>query len=269
MTDRCALGLMLLAIVAPMAAAQTLRDDLRLSRRLEGLARFGEDDLLKIPRVQNELNLSESQKSRVMKIEQEGEREIGRYTTETEDVLKQLKEKGDGDAYRELNVQYRSARRALTEKKVAMMEKVLDKRQQARLNQLLLRALGPRAFERPDVQDRLNLGPDQVEAIAVLFNQTNNSINQGENALQGQIQAAVIPGPGGRRVVEIEPAKRKSIDSTRAQLKKQAAGLRQSMDREILRLLTKKQREKYQAMLGEPFEFVKPRQPGSKAAGEK
>jgi hypothetical protein len=75
---------------------------------------------------------------------------------------------------------------------------VLDGRQLARLQQLQLRADGPWALMRPEVQDRLRMSPEQVELANGIFKQGREAI--AKSATLPADSKRLYPGmPAGKR----------------------------------------------------------------------
>jgi hypothetical protein len=130
----------------------------------------------------------------------------------------------------------------------APVAKVLDSQQRARLDQIELQGAGPAALTRPEVARALRLGDEQVGQIQAVLDELLGSHQQLRESIK---RAATIEGEGdiGRQEERKEQEK--------ARLRTGSAELRgQSMQR-INAMLTRKQREAFTKLLGDPFDFAK------------
>ncbi len=96
--------------------------------------------------VQAELKLTDSQKKQQEVILENGRQKL---------------QKARQAAIRE----FVTSRDAIRQEMETLVHKNLDAGQRDRLNQLLLQAQGPRAFERPDFQKQLEMSRDQVDRV--------------------------------------------------------------------------------------------------------
>jgi hypothetical protein len=149
----------------------------------------------------------------------------------------------------------------------ASMVRVLTRPQRTRFEQIYLQAQGPMAFTSPEFQTRLNMSPEQIEAIGEI-------VTEGYREVRLLDTSSVPPEFSSKEYVNASRAERlellKSKPFKDALEKRQVAGLaaRRAVEQRVNRLLTKGQREKYRKMLGEPFNF-QPSSSGSKPAAEK
>jgi hypothetical protein len=174
------------------------------------------------------------------------------------------------------------------------LAKVLTKDQRIRVRQISLQRLGPLAFTRPDVQNQLNMSPEQIEQVGAILAQADemrtnlaqerrNQAQQKINVLLAQAKReydsrggkpvsrtgdpsrALSPEERKARSDTVRGAMRKAMDNPEvkaayASIRADADRLEAQSMREIIKLITKKQRAVFQHMLGEPFD-----RPGSPA----
>jgi Spy/CpxP family protein refolding chaperone len=133
--------------------------------------------------------------------------------------------------------------------------KVLDSRQRARLDQIALQGEGPSALTRPEVARVLRLGEEQVEQIRAVLDDLLGAHEQLRESLKGAAVGFGADEPG-------REAARK--EQEKAQLRAGSADLRGRAMRRINATLTRRQKEAFARLLGEPFDFakVRPRPPG-------
>ncbi|MHB1558874.1 MAG: hypothetical protein ACYC61_15585 [Isosphaeraceae bacterium] len=131
---------------------------------------------------------------------------------------------------------------------------VLDARQRARLNQIALQGEGLSALARPDVIRALRLDDDQLEQIQG----TLGGLMDESRRLHDQLKAeAPDPAAAG-----LDPAVAK--EQARERMRAGSAQLRQDVSRRVAAVLTRRQNEAFQRLLGEPFDFGKLRsEPGA------
>jgi hypothetical protein len=106
-----------------------------------------------------------------------------------------------------------------------------------RFEELQLQFNGPLAFLQPEVQARLHLDADQVQAIG-------NVINK---ARQEMMQALPFGGPGPQR-------EKGALSVIQAKRQEASTKFRASASKEISEILTKAQRVDYEKMLGKPYD---------------
>jgi hypothetical protein len=253
----------LIALAATAVSAQTQDAPPRTSLLKSGFLGAGyeagysmKDMLLEREPVQKELKLTDDQLARLKKTQAEVTQYELRQRQEHNALLKGLRAQGDRQAYeaavQELSQKSRADLLSLTRESEGPLMKVLDRRQRTRLEQILLQSEGPMAFTRPQVQERLNLSPDQIEAIGAIIEEGRAAI-----ARAAEIPAGVLPAgqltPEVRRTLVESKAARAEIDKGRETVLK----ARRSTMQMIAKVLTRKQRERYEAMLGEPFDMQK------------
>lgn len=209
--------------------------------------------LLQNPQVQAELKLTSDQKTKLKTIEDGNQRAGDRLMLDFQKARQELVQKqADRQELAALGEKLAEMGRQHRERFEAERMGILDRNQRTRLEQIQLQAEGPTAFTRPEVQERLNTSPDQDEMIAAIVTEGRAELNQ----------AAALPAgtvPTGVLTAEQRSALRESKQYKGAVEKSREAATktRQSTMQRIAKILTKKQREKYQTMVGEPFGLEK------------
>jgi hypothetical protein len=126
---------------------------------------------------------------------------------------------------------------------------IMDRRQKARMSQIKLQTEGPLAFFQPEVQSKLNLDPFQIEAIGELVTQGREETRKAGLVMvsASEAEAAKTTGlnPDANRLQE------RMAESRRSALKAGRATMQG-----IGKLLSKRQRATYQAMLGEAYDVT-------------
>ena len=142
---------------------------------------------------------------------------------------------------------------SLTNEFDVLLLNVLDQRQSARLEQIQLQADGPMAFTRPQIQERLNLAPEQVEEISGIVSQGRDAIDKAARVPASLVPATPRLSPELRRsLLQSKDAKR-NIESSRERV----SHARQATLQSIAKVLTREQRKVMENMLGAPFDFEK------------
>jgi hypothetical protein len=88
--------------------------------------------------------------------------------------------------------------------------RVLDRGQRTRLDQIQLQAKGPLAITRSEVRKRLNMAPEQVEAIVSVVDEGRQEIER-VATVPNELLENSTPLPGG--VLKFDPARAKAIKS--------------------------------------------------------
>jgi hypothetical protein len=126
---------------------------------------------------------------------------------------------------------------------------ILNSRQWARLTQVVLRVEGPSAFLTPELVDALVLGPEQLELIREILAGVNA---EQEQYKESQKQASELVKASGDLVLE---KMRKNQEKT--QSRSFAYKLSKQVMPRIGQVLTRRQREIYNRMLGDSFDLGK------------
>jgi hypothetical protein len=207
--------------------------------------------LLRSPEVQKALELKEEQNQRIARIREltkEAKRQV-------ESAHGQGKEKRKTKAVDPVaKEQERLAREAMNGDLVEVeretdrqISAVLDARQRARLTQIVLRVEGPSAFLTPELIDALGLGPDQVEAIREILDGMKGEQDQFKESQKRSFELVKAGGD-----FDLEKIRK---DQQKAQTRAYAYRLSKQVMTQIGRVLTRRQRDKYNRMLGESFDL--------------
>lgn len=231
------------------------------------MAFYGKSQLLNYAPVWDELKLTPEQRAQLRKIEtQEDERAQQRK----EERMKQqyeIRQEPDPQLRANLEANARQMQIAMIEKlqqdSEAARLKVLDRRQRARLDQIQIQVDGPMAFRRPENQRRLNLDPTQIEAIDEIV-----AAGMNETIQLAVFPEALRPVPGASREQRTALQKTKAYKDQVAKSRESALGVRGLTTQRILRILTRRQREAYQKMRGEPFKASSLRAPDALATSQ-
>lgn len=200
--------------------------------------------LLSSPPVQEELNLTDSQKGRLAEVDR---REI-RRAGDLESAAK-AENAGQPEIASE---QVKVGRFDIGKEVEAERLNILNRSQKARLEQIWIQAQGPMAFLRAEVQSRLNMDPEQVQLINEIIAGANGELKQLSDAATDEVVRSSRPvGKGKRR---IDPEKAKAVLALTERAHKESLKIQQTATTSIMKLLSKRQRETYTKMCGEPFD---------------
>jgi hypothetical protein len=139
----------------------------------------------------------------------------------------------------------------------ALFASILKKSQRERLLQIELRRQGPLAVLRPDIAEKLNLNPVQQEQLEMLMSEVREEVQQ---FLQGRRQAVQsLTTPDGRLDQKAIRARSESRQGKAeiTQMRQRGAQIEDQTIKEIGKILTKKQRARFDALLGKPFDLAK------------
>lgn len=218
-----------------------------------GFYRYNRLNVFRNPRVQEELNLTEAQRTRLKTLFEDHTETLRRSREAYQSQLEALGERPDPQVQAELRARQSAFTQAAVDKLLARFGQVLDRRQNLHLDQIHYQTEGPMAFTRLEVQRRLNLAPEQIEQIMAIVAQGK----QKNLAVMKQPAQAV---PNFRSLTpEQRQAALQSAAYKNAKLRVQDSSvqIRGEAMRSISKVLTRRQRENYQKMLGEPFDFTK------------
>jgi hypothetical protein len=163
----------------------------------------------------------------------------------------------------------------LTREGESGLAKILDKKQLARLNQIALQMEGAAALARTEVAEAIYLSPEQVAEIQEILSgakvqQMGLFVRQGF-AMRDRRDANADPGkPQSGQDNPVDPeAQAKRRQAQRERMRTEFTKFRDSSDQihdattaKILRVLDKKQRGRFEKLLGEPFDPSKLAGPG-------
>jgi hypothetical protein len=133
------------------------------------------------------------------------------------------------------------AARALPYQALDEIKRLLSRAQRKRLEEIYVQRAGVRVVLNTEVAAKLNLSDEQAEAIHAVYDEESRAGGEAERRAPRS-----KPGPEGlpKGFTDEES---KAVEAERAKIRSRA-------DREALKLLTKKQRAKLEAMRGEPFD---------------
>lgn len=186
----------------------------------------GPTGLLRIPEVQKELKLDQTQIELLDQLNKEmDEKRRAMFQSGGEQSPEQRRER-----FAQLRPQLEKLQQD-QEKKVG---EVLDAKQMARLKQLGIQRSGTQALTRPEVQNQLKLSADQRQKIAALQQQLGEAM-----------RSAFQPGANGQR-----PSREQF-----AEIRTKMEQMRAQNDTKILAILTAPQKKQFEEMKGAPFTF--------------
>ena len=181
--------------------------------------------LLMAPTVQKELKLSEDQKSKVYNLGREA-------SQKSRTMMQQAMVRGGGDPRSLLE----SAQQLRRENDFAIGN-LLEKKQSARFEQIVLQSEGPLALGRQEIATRLKLTQNQNQAMQNVMARFQQSRFQTVVLAR---RAAMTGGGAGAQ----------NVEQATIQLRKEAV-------QEIGKVVTRTQKDAFNEMLGDPFDIVK------------
>jgi hypothetical protein len=210
--------------------------------------------LVKLPPVRKELKITPEQLAKWKKAEDELKPSLDRLRKWHEYRIKPAAER-DTQVETSLRESYEKDAAKSLAKRQAIPAKVLDEKQNRRLDQIMLQLQGPLAFNRREIQESLNLSEIQIAAILEIVEQGEEEIRKASIAPP----EAFLPNQGEGLTPEQLRAHReaKSVKTVIAGRSEAVLKVRLRVMEEITRQLVRKQRNTFQAMLGEPFDFNK------------
>lgn len=257
------LGIVMLAVAAtpalaqsasPKTAAKKQRESARANaEHLNLLTRVSPLELLNYDSVRKELELTPAQEER----RRECEARLNRFREETGKKLQELQAEADPEAIGVLRQQRVAALRAMEPELTLAMLKALDARQRTRLDQIGIQQEGYTAFFRPEVQERLNMSPGQIELVQQIVAEGREDVNRAR-AIEKEAfgKATVTPDPDRPNVLKIDPKDVPAVTAARLKSEKAVVQARELAELRILKLLSKKQRQVYQGLRGERFDLA-------------
>jgi hypothetical protein len=215
---------------------------------------YAKSTLVKVPLVQKELKITPEQLAKWKKAEDELKPSLDRLQKWHEYRIKPAAER-DPQVEAALRQSWEEGAPESLARRYAIPAKVLDKKQDRRLDQIILQLQGPLAFNRREIQESLNLSEIQIAAILEI-------VEQGQEAMRKASIAppdAFLPNRGEGLTPEQIRAHRenKAVKSMIASRSEAVLKVRLRVMQEITRQLVRKQRNTFQAMLGDPFDFNK------------
>jgi Spy/CpxP family protein refolding chaperone len=139
----------------------------------------------------------------------------------------------------------------------ALIAGILKRTQRERLDEIELRRQGVLAVLRPDIAEKLNIGPDQQEQLEMVMTEARDEVLQ---FIQTRRQAILRNAtPDGRVDPKAMRARAESPEGKAeiTQVHQRGKQIQDRTIREIVKVLTKRQRQRFNAMLGKPFDLAK------------
>jgi hypothetical protein len=209
--------------------------------------------VLQNPRVREELKLTDAQAARLKVVEEEHRIANRRNFDEIRNKEKELGDEPDPQAKAAYREAARAARAAFSRESEGAYLKVLDRRQRTRLLQIQYQAEGPKAFTRPEVQERLNFSPAQIEQILAIVSQGDLEMARA-STVSPESGFEPLRGDAEKRRAQMESKKYLAAVNN---VQGEASKTRTSIMRNIAKVLTMGQRANYERMIGETFEFTR------------
>lgn len=177
----------------------------------------GPSMLLGMEAVQKELVITDAQKEKITKMQEEARAAF----------------QGGGNNFRDLSDEERAKLRTQMEERAKKTEEtvksILDEKQYARLNELSIQQAGVMALSRPEVAEKLKLTDDQKTKIR---------------------EAASAGGRGG--FGGFNP---NATEEERRKAREEATARREKLNSDVLAVLTAEQKKTFEDMQGKKFEF--------------
>ena len=223
-----------------------------------GLAGAGDSlraALLRTPEVQKELKLTSQQLAKIVRIAEQAK--TSKKTIEEAHGKGKGREKGKAKADDPVAKEQEQIAKEAMGGVFADLERdtdeqlnaILDSRQRTRLTQIVLRVEGPSAFLTPELIDGLALGPEQQQLIQELL----IGIKSEQDAYkESQKQASELAKASGD--LDLEKTRK---DQEKTQKRGFAYRLSKQVMPRIGQVLTRRQREIYNRMLGDSFDLAK------------
>ncbi|MFO0908073.1 MAG: Spy/CpxP family protein refolding chaperone [Isosphaeraceae bacterium] len=204
--------------------------------------------LLENAAVRSELKMTPEQVKALKTIEEEQYRNLEKFRTELIARMKEAQEAGDANQLSALSKQGIELRDSLVARTEEATRKSLTKSQLTRLREIQLQAEGPLALTRPEIQERLNLDEDQVGLIRGIIDEGRNSFREAVSSPMRELRNK----PGNPR----SATGSKEYQEAAAKGRENATKSRQETMQKIGKVLTRKQRQTFDRLLGEPFDLA-------------
>ncbi len=207
--------------------------------------------LLRTPEVQKELELKPEQIEKLARIGEQAKQAKKQVESATKDKAKGKAKADDSVAKQQERLARDAMEGALSEVMQGFDERVnavLDRRQRSRLTQIVLRVQGPSAFRTPELIEALGLGPDQVDAIGEILDGARGEQDQQKERQKRSSELSKASGD-----FALEKVRK---DQEKAQSRAYAYKMTKRIMPEIGKILTRRQRDQYNRMLGGPFDLT-------------
>ena len=178
--------------------------------------------------------------------------------------VKELGEDADIQAKVQVIQKRKSRREAREAEDETAVRKIFTRAQLVRLQEISYQAEGASLFERPEIQEKLLLVPEDVQRIQEILAESNRQINQADRippdviAVETKRLAAKEKKPSEKEPQEkAAPARSKDFQKAYKNYQSNLADIRKQTMGRIAKALTKGQRARYEKLVGEPFDFSK------------
>jgi hypothetical protein len=175
----------------PPAKTTLLKRGLLGSGLKPGLAL--EAALLQVAPVQKEIKLTSSQKERLKQAMLDGDRLVKRLNEEVRIRSLEIRAQEGDEASRAYVFQFLTSMNSLTSPRDELLMKVLEPPRRTRLEQIQIQCEGPFTFTRLEIHKRLNLSPEQVEAIVAIVEQGREAMSQAASVPDGAVPRRLGP----------------------------------------------------------------------------
>jgi hypothetical protein len=162
----------------------------------------------------------------------------------------------------------------LREQHETAIAKLLEPKQRKRLSEIALQLEGPLAVSRPEIAAKINMRPEQVELVQELIRAYSESADRlfrdhdqrlqairdrGVQTVEGRGGgAAKADRPGGTAAPKNagEPASVKANDAEVARFRNDADSALAAVIKQVGKVLSQRQKETFNRLLGEPFDLA-------------
>ncbi|MFO0908074.1 MAG: hypothetical protein U0794_06905 [Isosphaeraceae bacterium] len=204
--------------------------------------------LLEYEAVRKELKIEPEQIKAIKSIDEKRDQDLEVIEKQSLDAIKAARAEGNNDAVAELAQRWREAQRARIDEATSAAGKKMTKTQRTRLREIQLQAEGPVAFRRPEIQERLNMDQDQVALVLQIVDQGRAEMNA---SFRSHAESIMID-PRDRAKATAS----KEYQAALAKSREAAVKSRQETMQKIGKVLTRKQRQTFDRLLGEPFDLA-------------
>ncbi len=202
----------------------------------------GPTELLRRPQVREELQLTPEQLEQIDQLRSQLRQEMFSMF----DLFRQMRSAQDDQQREQIRQQIENFRRQLRQKALQELSKILSPEQMRRLEQLQLREQGVRALAQDEYAQKLGLSREQKDKIAQIL--------QKQQERREQLFRRARQAPPEQRRQQFE------------QMGQELQRLREQTEQEVFQVLTARQRQKWEELLGPPLEESGRSESGSSSA---
>jgi hypothetical protein len=208
-----------------------------------GIDRGGISSLIRNAAIQDELGMTKNQVERLQELKKDEDMAVGKAQSALGNGRGGASMERIGAVTKEIRDEYR-----------ANALEVLDKNQRKRATEIGLQVMGPLAVAWPEIKEELLIGPDQGEFLGKVI----EDYDRRKSDLTRAYLAAVKQRAQARDARAHEAAQ-EAIDKTEAQLIK----VEDEAVKALSKLLSRTQKNRFNRLLGEPFDLTALLPPGS------